>query len=174
MRAPMVVLAAGAVFSGMLLTPMGTLEWWQGAISISEHHHALHNAHHSPAWVKFTPLLLAITGITLSWYLFGVFRHIPKALAKEWDLPYAISLNKWYIDELYDILWVRPTRAIGRFFQAADKHAIDGLINGTATGIKDLATTLRPLQTGYVYHYAFTMVVALVGILTWLLWKSAH
>ncbi len=79
------------------------------------------------------------------------------------------------MDELYAFLWVKPTTCIGRLFQATDKRAIDGLINGTAEGLADVGrSVLRPTQTGYLYHYAFTMLIALVVGLTYLFWKASH
>ncbi len=172
MLAPMVLLAFGAVLSGYLLKNMGTLEWWQGAIVIDHAHTALHDAHHIPEFFKKLPLILAISGITLSFYLFADYREIPKRIAGTFSLAYAVSLNKWFIDELYNFMWVRPTKAIALLLaEYGDKRTIDGLINGTARTTKDFGTWLRGSQTGYLYHYAFAMLVALTLGLGYLLWK---
>ncbi|RYG59043.1 MAG: NADH-quinone oxidoreductase subunit L, partial [Alphaproteobacteria bacterium] len=172
MLAPMMLLAVGAVLSGYLLKNMGTIEWWQGAIVIDHAHTALHDAHHIPEFFKKLPLILAICGITLSFYLFAEYRGIPKKIAQTATIPYAISLNKWFIDELYNFVWVRPTKAIALLLaEYGDKRTIDGLINGTAATTRDFGLWLRGAQTGYLYHYAFAMLVALTLGLGYLLWK---
>lgn len=172
MLAPMLPLAAGAVLAGVLLTPMGTLEWWQGAIVIHHGHDALHAAHHTPAYAKFAPLILAILGITAAWYLFAEHRNIPRRLARVFSIPYAISLNKWYVDELYDMAVVRPTRWLARWLATAvDRDLIDATVNDTAAGVWQLGSVLRQTQTGNVVHYAFAMVAALVLALGLLLWR---
>ncbi|MCP5404816.1 MAG: NADH-quinone oxidoreductase subunit L [Pseudomonadaceae bacterium] len=169
---PMMPLAAGAVLAGLLLSPMGTLEWWQGAIVISHHHDALHAAHHTPAYAKYAPLLLAICGIAAAWYLFAEYRNIPRKLASVLAIPYAISLNKWYVDELYDLAVVRPTRVLaGWLYRFVDQEGIDGLVNGAADATKQAGQALRQTQTGHVAHYAFAMVMALVVGLGLLLWR---
>ncbi len=173
MLAPMMPLAVGAVLAGWLLHNMGTLEWWDGSIVIHHAHSALHDAHHIPEFFKKLPLILAISGITLAFYLFAEYRGIPKRIAQTLPLPYAFSLNKWYIDELYTMLWVKPTASMARFFaEWGDKKGIDGLLNGGAATVKDFGQWLRQGQTGYVYHYAYAMLLALTLGLGYLLWKT--
>ncbi|MFZ2587650.1 MAG: NADH-quinone oxidoreductase subunit L [Alphaproteobacteria bacterium] len=172
MLAPMLVLAVGAVTAGFMLSDMGTLEWWQGAIMIDHHHNALHAAHHTPTFAKFTPLILAICGITLSYYLFAEYRHVAKRISQVASIPYAISLNKWYVDELYDYVWVRPTTWLSNaLYRAGDQTLIDGTLNATAAAVADVGTELRKTQTGYVAHYAFAMLLALAVGLGLLLWR---
>ena len=171
MLAPMLPLALGAVFAGYLLRDMGTLEWWQGAIVIDHAHNALHASHHIPEFAKMLPLILAICGITLAYYLFAVYRNVPRTIAHTATIPYAISLNKWYIDELYNFVWVKPTAAFARVLaEYGDKRTIDGLINGSAATIRDFGQWLRLGQTGYVYHYGLAMLMALSLGLGYLLW----
>jgi NADH-quinone oxidoreductase subunit L len=171
MIGPMIPLALGAIASGFLLSPMGHLEWWQGAIVINEHHSALEHSHHIPEFFKMLPLLCGIVGITLSYYLFAQYRRVPKQIAETATIPYAISLNKWYIDEIYNFVWVKPTQAIARVLaEYGDKRTIDGLINGGSATVRDFGQWLRQGQTGYVYHYAFAMLIAVTLGLGYLLW----
>ena len=77
-------------------------------------------------------------------------------------------MNKWYIDELYDALFVRPAFAIGRFFwKGGDGAIIDGAIDGTAAGVGRITGRVVKLQTGYMYHYAFAMLIGVAALLTW-------
>jgi NADH-quinone oxidoreductase subunit L len=173
MLLPMLPLAGGAVFAGYFLQHMLYLEWWHGAIAINEAHSALEASHHTPFVPKYLPLLLAASGIGISYYLFAKHRELAKQAARTFTLAYAISLNKWYIDEIYHFIIVRPTSAIARFFSVyGDKFTIDGTINGTAAGVARAGGWLRRGQTGYVYHYAFAMLVALTAGLGYLLWRS--
>lgn len=172
MLAPMAVLAVGSVAAGFMLQSMGSLEWWQGAIVIDHAHNALHAAHHTPWLAKYLPLVLAVGGIALSYYLFALHREKAKAMAQSASLLYAISLNKWYIDELYDFLWVRPTTAISNLlYKLGDQTVIDGTINGLAATVWDAGQDLRKTQTGYVVHYAFAMLIAITLGLGLLLWR---
>jgi NADH-quinone oxidoreductase subunit L len=117
--------------------------------------------------------LLAPCGIALAWYYFVGHQNKAREAAKTFDIPYAISFNKWYVDELYDAAVVTPTKAVSRF--AAnwfDKRGVDFIVNQTAQTVVDFGRWLRPAQTGYVYHYAFAMVLGLVIGLGWILWRT--
>ncbi len=172
MLAPMLPLALGAVLGGYLLKNMGTLEWWNGAIVIHHAHTALHNAHHIPGWAKALPLVLAVSGIALAFYLFVRHRNIPQRIAQAVPAAYAFSYHKWYIDEAYQVLWVNPTASIAAFFaEWGDKRSIDALLNGGASTVAGFGQWLRQAQTGYVTHYAFAMLLALTLGLGYLLWK---
>ncbi len=171
MLAPMLLLAVGAVFSGMALHGMLDVTWWQGALTINPAHHGLAEHHHAPLWVKLGPIVGAIGGITLAWYWFAEHRDIPHRLAKVWNIAYAISLNKWYVDELYAAVIGRPLAAIAKWLSTVgDAKLIDGAVNGAAGTVADFGQWLRQAQTGYVYHYAFAMLLAVVLGLGWALW----
>ncbi|MBI1308912.1 MAG: NADH-quinone oxidoreductase subunit L [Proteobacteria bacterium] len=173
MLIPMSVLGFGALASGYLLSAMGHLAWWQGAITINEHHTALEAAENIPWYAAYAPLLLGVAGIALAWHFFAVHRNKAKQAAETFTLAYAISLNKWYVDEFYNFLWVRPTAAIARLLSSVgDKLLIDGTVNGTAAAAWAAGQRLRTTQTGLVYHYGFTMLAALVLGLGYILWRS--
>lgn len=163
---PMLPLAVGAVVAGYLLHHMGELAWWQGSIFIAEHNTGLEHAHHIHPFFKWLPLALIVPAIVLAWKLFVKRRDIPKQLAETWDFPYAISFNKWYVDELYDFLWVHPTKVLATFsYKVIDRRIIDGTVNGVADTLAGFGSWLRQYQTGYVYHYALAMVLGLVAVL---------
>ena len=172
MLAPMLPLAVGAVVSGYLLKGMLELEWWQGAIAINNWAESgLHHIHHTPMLAKFAPLILAILGITLAWYLFAKHRNVAKNIAQEFSIPYAISFNKWYIDELYDLLWQRPIRALANvLYRQGDGRLIDGFLHRLSGEIIGTGLTLRSLQSGNLYHYALAMLLAVVAALAYVLW----
>lgn len=164
MLAPMLLLAVGAIASGYLLKPMLELEWWQGAIAINNYAHSgLHGIHHTPVLAKFAPLILAITGIMLAWYFFAERRDWAKAWAREMTIPYAISFNKWYIDELYVLLWQRPIAALADvLYRVGDTRIINGTLHRIAAEVMALGTSGRVLHTGYLVHYALAMLLAVV------------
>ncbi|NBX85944.1 MAG: NADH-quinone oxidoreductase subunit L, partial [Proteobacteria bacterium] len=171
MLLPMLPLAVGAVVSGYLLKGMLDIAWWQGAIMILPVHSALENIHHTPLVAKFLPLILAICGITLAWYLFAERREWPRKLAETFTLAYAFSLNKWWVDELYEFVWVRPTALLARgLAKVGDGVVIDGTVNGAAQTVGEMGAWLRQGQTGYLYHYALAMMVAMVVGLGLMLW----
>jgi NADH-quinone oxidoreductase subunit L len=169
----MLPLALGAILSGMMLSGMGHPSWWNGSLAIHEAHAALESAHHAPLFIKLLPLLVAGGGALLAFSLFLKHRNKAAQLAQLFAIPYTISLNKWYVDELYDALWVRPTARLARVLsRVADALLIDGTVNTTARTVWDFGLSLRSTQTGYVYHYGFVMLMALATTLAYLLWGT--
>jgi NADH-quinone oxidoreductase subunit L len=177
MLIPMMFLAVGAIFAGWGLYDYfvgeGMHEFWGKAIFIADNHHALHDAHHVPAWVKLAPLVVAILGIAAAYWAYLVRPGIPGAMAREMRGLYLFLLNKWYFDELYDFLFVRPAKRIGAFlWKRGDGTVIDGFgPNGIAAGTVILARRAGRLQTGYVYHYAFAMLIGVAAFVSWYLFE---
>ena len=116
-------------------------------------------------------LYLALAGALTAWYLYLRRPELPASLAKRFQLLYKLLANKFYFDELYVFLFADGTRGLGRaLWQAGDVVVIDGtLVNGSAKGIGWLAGILRRGQSGYLYHYAFAMIIGLCALLGWLL-----
>jgi NADH-quinone oxidoreductase subunit L len=94
---------------------------------------------------------------------------LPAALAREQDMLYRFLLNKWYFDEIYDFLFVRPAKRLGRLlWLGGDGRVIDGLgPDGVSRRVVDIAGRVVALQTGYVYHYAFAMLIGVALLTTW-------
>lgn len=141
----------------------------QGALYLAPENHVMHDAHYVPNWVKLSPFIAMLLGFCLSWLFYIYNPEWPKRLAAQQKGLYAFLLNKWYFDELYEIIFVRPAKWIGRFlWKKGDGAVIDGGINGLAMGIVPFVTrTLGRWQSGYLFHYAFAMFIGLAAIITW-------
>jgi NADH-quinone oxidoreductase subunit L len=141
-----------------------------GAIAMNEGSEAvLDAAHHSPVWVKLSPFLAMLIGTGLAYLMYMRQPGLPRRLADTNRPLYEFLLNKWYFDEIYDWIFVRPAVGIGRFFwRRGDETVIDGTINGVAMGIVPTFTrAVNRVQSGYVFHYAFAMVIGLAILLSW-------
>ncbi|SMH29339.1 NADH-quinone oxidoreductase subunit L [Maritimibacter sp. HL-12] len=140
----------------------------QGAIFMHPDNHVLDDAHHAPTWVKVSPFVAMVIGFVTAWWFYIANPALPKRLAESQPHLYRFLLNKWYFDEIYDFLFVRPAKALGRFlWKRGDGNVIDGAINGLAMGIVPWFTRLAGrLQSGYVFTYAFTMVIGIVVLIT--------
>ena len=173
MLVPLYVLAAGAVFSGLLFAGMMVgddyHDFWGHSILILEQHPAMHAAHSVPLWAKLLPLVLSLFGVWLAYVLYIRNRAALADLAAHAKGLHAFLLNKWYFDELYDAVFVRSARWIGRlFWKGGDGRIIDGFgPNGIAARVIEAARGASRLQSGYVYHYAFAMLIGVVLLLTW-------
>jgi NADH-quinone oxidoreductase subunit L len=180
MLAPLVVLAAGAVFAGFALQSgfvgEGLEHFWAASIPAEPHQHALEAAHHAPAWVKWAPLVVAVVGIGLAYIFYIAMPTMPQLVASMFRPVYLFFLNKWYFDELYDWLFVRPAHLIGRgLWKSGDGAIIDGVgPDGVAAATLQMARRAGRLQSGYVYHYAFAMLIGVVALLTWYLFAHGR
>ena len=171
MLKPLLLLALGAVFSGaigyhVLGMVSGHGDFWQASIAS---HHILEEAHHVAAWVAVAPLLLALSGIGMAWYFYSVNPALPVRLAARFPALYRFLLNKWYFDELYDAALVRPAKRLGHhLWKFWDEQIVDGFaVNGSALLAYVCAGRMSRAQTGYVYHYAFAMLLGFLALATW-------
>ena len=179
MLLPLFVLAFGAVFAGFVgheaFVGEENHEFWRHAITILPDHSALASMEHVPEWVESAPLVVAVSGIALAYLLYVVFPSLPGILASTFQGLYQFLLNKWYFDELYDVLFVRPALKLGRgFWQGGDGAVIDGVgPDGVAAAAKDIGQRIAALQSGYLYHYAFAMLIGVAALISWFMY-SAH
>ncbi len=157
-----VVIATGAV------TVTGTAP--QGAIYMAADNHVIHEAHEVPTWVKVSPFVAMLIGFFTAWMFYIQNPSLPGRLAAQQRPLYLFLLNKWYFDEIYDFLIVRPIRWLGHtLWKRGDGDVIDGSINGIALGIIPFFTRLAGrAQSGYIFHYAFAMVLGIVVLVTWM------
>ncbi|WP_405406282.1 NADH-quinone oxidoreductase subunit L [Paracoccus sp. Ld10] len=148
----------------------------QGAIYMHPDNHVMHDAHYVPAWVKVSPFVAMLIGFGLAWLMYIRRPEMPGQLAAQQRGLYHFLLNKWYFDQAYDAIFVRPARWIGRkLWTAGDGAVIDGAINGLALGIIPRLTRFAGrVQSGYLFHYAFAMVLGIVGLLIWVMMRGAH
>lgn len=118
------------------------------------------------------PFWLAIAGVVTAWYCYIVNPGLPEKIATGFKAVYRIMLNKYGFDQFNQFFFVRGSRILGCFlWQKGDEKIIDGImVNGTANSIGMIARVLRRIQSGYLYHYAFAMIIGLLAFITWLLW----
>jgi len=178
MTIPLAVLAVGAIFSGWLgyelFVGEGRQEFWGASILILPEHAALEAAHHVPLWVKLLPLVVSAGGILLAWQLYVRRPNAAGEVARLFEPLYLFFYNKWYFDEIYDRVFVAPTRWMGRvFWKIGDGLIIDGFgPDALAAVTRDLARRASWLQSGYLYHYAFAMLVGVAVLVTWYLMRQ--
>ena len=142
-----------------------------GAIFMSEaSSKVLDDAHHAPAWVKLSPFVAMLIGLITAWVFYIKDPSIPRRLAAQQPILYRFLLNKWYFDEVYDAVIVGGVNRLGRFlWKRGDGGVIDGTINGVAMGFIPTLTRLAArLQSGYIFTYAFAMVIGIALLLTWM------
>ncbi len=169
---PLFLLALGAIFSGALgyhlFVGDGMADFWGDSIAILPTHTALADAHHVPIWVKVLPLVMVAGGIGLAYYMYILKTDLPAIWAAKLRPAYLLSFNKWYFDEIYDRIFVRPAFYLGRgFWKSGDGAVIDGVgPDGIAETTLRLARRASALQSGYLYHYAFAMLIGVVVLVT--------
>ena len=169
---PLVVLAIGAVLGGAAYIWMvgdGRVDFWKASLLVLPENDSIEAAHHLPLWVKLMPLVVAGAGIAAAYWMYMFNPGIPGMLARLFRPLYLFLLNKWYFDELYDILFVRPAHYLGRqLWKSGDGAVIDGVgPDGLAAATLNIARRVSRLQSGYVYHYAFAMLIGVVTLITW-------
>ena len=180
MLVPLYVLAAGALFAGLLFAPYfighDEAHFWAQGIFRAPANKIIEEMHHVPAWVKWSPFVAMVLGWALA-YLFYIRRtDMPRKLAEQnWPL-YQFLLNKWYFDELYDFIFVNPAKWLGRFlWKKGDGWLIDGFgPDGISAWVVDVTQRVVRLQTGYLFHYAFAMLIGVAALVTWFMFGSAH
>ncbi len=173
MLAPLAVLAVGALFAGAIFDPYfigeRSAEFWHGAVAAIAGNGAKPMPTEFPAWVELTPFVLTIGGFLIAFYYYILRPELPARMAAKRGLLYVFLYNKWYFDELYDFLFVRPALWLGRvLWKVGDGRIIDGLgPDGISARVLDATRGAVRLQSGYVYQYAFVMIVGVVALATW-------
>jgi NADH-quinone oxidoreductase subunit L len=180
MLIPLFILAVGALFAGIVFH-----DWfigyqhdafWKGALFILPDNHILHEFHDVPLWVKLAPLVAMIVGFVTAYRFYIQSPDAPRRLAERHPGLYQFLLNKWYFDELYDFLFVRPAKRLGRFlWKKGDGAVIDGMgPDGIAARVVDITDRVVKLQTGYLYHYAFAMLIGVAALVTWMMLGGSY
>ncbi|KQV43279.1 MULTISPECIES: NADH-quinone oxidoreductase subunit L [unclassified Rhizobium] len=179
MLVPLFILAIGAVFAGFLgegyFFGEEYGEFWQGALFTGPENEILEHFHHVPALVKLSPFIAMVLGFVTAWYMYIRSPQTPKYLAEQHRVLYQFLLNKWYFDELYDLLFVRSAKWLGTFlWKEGDGRVIDGYgPNGIAARVVDVTDRVVRLQSGYLYHYAFVMLIGIAALITWMMLGSS-
>jgi NADH-quinone oxidoreductase subunit L len=173
MTIPLVVLAVGATLGGMigvsLIDPSGAI--WAGSIFMLSADNVLEAAHHIPFSARILPLAIGFAGIALAFVMYILRPEWPARVAAAVRPLHVFLEHKWYFDELYDLLFVRPAKWLGHsLWRGGDGFVIDGFgPDGVAAATVDIARRATRLQTGYLYHYAFAMLIGVAALVTWYL-----
>ncbi len=173
MLVPLAVLAVGALFAGAVFDTdfigRESAAFWHGAIAAIAGNGLKPMPEEFPAWVELTPFVLTVAGFLIAFYYYIARPALPARMAARKGMLYTFLYNKWYFDELYDFLFVRPVFAIGRiFWKIGDGFLIDGFgPDGISARVLDVTRGAVRMQSGYVYHYAFAMLIGVLALATW-------
>ncbi|MGI9382167.1 MAG: NADH-quinone oxidoreductase subunit L, partial [Methyloligellaceae bacterium] len=178
MLVPLFLLALGSIGAGFLFKHLfiggdyGT--FWRSSLFTSPSNNILEALHHVPFEVKAAPFVMMAIGLATAVLFYLLKPSIPAALARAFRPLYLFLLNKWYFDELYDFLFTRPAKRLGRFlWKVGDGAIIDGLgPDGVAARVIDVTNRIVRLQTGYVYHYAFAMLIGVALLATYFMFAG--
>ena len=180
MMIPLILLAIGALVAGFLFKGVfvgdGYEAFWGDALYTRPDNTILVDLHYVPAWVVWSPFVMMAIGFGLAYWMYVRDTSVPARIAQEQPMLYRFLLNKWYFDELYDIIFVRPAKRLGQFlWRTGDGKIIDGMgPDGISARVLDTTSWVVRLQTGYIYHYAFTMLVGVAALVTWYLIAGAR
>ncbi|BCH25604.1 NADH:ubiquinone oxidoreductase subunit L [Mesorhizobium sp. L-8-10] len=178
MLVPLVLLAIGALFAGVVFHDyfIGEhyAEFWKASLFTLPDNHILHDFHEVPVWVKLAPFVAMLLGFGVAYHLYIRRPEEPAAIAGRHQMIYQFLLNKWYFDEIYDFLFVRPAKRLGTFlWRKGDGWLIDGFgPDGVSARVIDVTSRVVRLQTGYLYHYAFAMLIGVAALVTWMMLGS--
>ena len=173
MLIPLIVLAVGALFSGFFFKDyfIGSSSelFWGNSIALHHHEHQ-----HIPFLIYYAPMMLGFLGLFLAWYMYLKNKSMPSNIVKLNGPLYKFLLNKWYFDELYSFIFVRPAKAIGYFlWKFFDGYIIDGFgPDGIAKSVLSLSKKAKSIQTGYIYHYAFAILIGVSLFITYFIYRN--
>ncbi|WP_425993636.1 NADH-quinone oxidoreductase subunit L [Afipia sp. DC4300-2b1] len=171
MLIPLAVLSVGSILAGFpfkeLFAGHGIHEFFRESLKMNPK--IIDEMHHIPAAIAYLPTVMMVVGFFFSWLFYIRKPYLPVELANQHPGLYRFLLNKWYFDELYDFLFVRPAKWLGRFlWKKGDGFIIDGFgPDGVSARVLDVTRNVVRLQTGYLYHYAFAMLIGVAGLITW-------
>jgi NADH-quinone oxidoreductase subunit L len=178
MLIPLYVLGAGSILAGYPF-----YEYFAGhhvqeffRQSISQKPDIIDAIHHVPLWVKLSPFVMMVLGLAVAAQFYLRDPSIPVKLARDHQLLYRFLLNKWYFDELYDFIFVRPAKWLGyTLWKRGDGWLIDGFgPDGVSARVLDVTRNVVRLQTGYLYHYAFAMLIGAALLVTWFMFAGVR
>jgi NADH-quinone oxidoreductase subunit L len=171
MLVPIGILAVGSILAGFpfkeLFAGHAVEDFFRESLKMKPH--IIDEMHHVPATIAFLPTVMMAGGFLVSWLFYIRRPYLPVELASQQPLLYKFLLNKWYFDELYDLIFVRPAKWLGyQLWKKGDGFVIDGFgPDGVAARVLDVTRNVVKIQTGYLYHYAFAMLVGVAGLITW-------
>ncbi len=170
---PLIILSILTIFSGIYFADYFMSHdyqyLWKSSIYLSENNHVIESIHYVPKWVKYSPLVMMILGLITASIFYLIYPNIPKFLSTQFNPLYRFLINKWYFDEIYELIFVKNISKLGNFLSNfGDKRVIDGLgPDGISIRVMDIAKQISRIQTGYIYHYAFAMLIGLMLFITY-------
>jgi NADH-quinone oxidoreductase subunit L len=170
MLVPLFILASGAILAGYFFYEkfVGHHQMWGESLLVLPENDTVTAAHHVPYWVKKLPIGMGVIGLFMGWVLYNRCTSVPEKISKIFKPIHTLFFNKWYFDELYNAIFVKPAIKLGGLFWSSDKHIVDGLgPDGVAKRSLGIAGLLSRFQSGYVFQYAFVMMVGLIALITW-------
>jgi NADH-quinone oxidoreductase subunit L len=171
MLIPLGVLTLGAVFAGWVFSHafLESAEFWNGSLFYNEH--LMHAMHEVPLWVKLSATVVMLLGLSGAWYAYIRNPEFPGKVVGQIDVLYRFVYNKWYFDELYNFLFVRPAFWLGdKFWKLGDIGFIDRFgPNGAAWTVQQGTRFAQKVQSGYLYSYALVMLLGLTAAITWMM-----
>ncbi len=171
MLIPLGVLTLGAVFAGWVFSHayLDSAEFWGSSIFYNEH--LMHAMHEVPLWVKLSATVVMLIGLSSAWYAYIVNPGLPTKFVALFKPVHTFVYNKWFFDELYNLVFVRPAFWFGeKFWKLGDIGLIDRFgPNGSAWVVQQGSRIASKLQTGYLYSYALVMLLGLTAAISWVL-----
>jgi NADH-quinone oxidoreductase subunit L len=177
MLIPLGVLAVGSVLAGLpfkeIFAGHGVEGFFRGSLTFAADNKVLEEMHHVPLHIALAPTVLMAVGFIVAWIFYIRRPDIPVELARQHDVLYRFLLNKWYFDEIYDFIFVRPVKWLGwTLWKRGDGWLIDGFgPDGVSARVLDVTRNTIRLQTGYLYHYAFAMLIGVAIFATWFMFS---
>ena len=178
MLIPLGVLAAGSFIAGMpfkdVFAGHGVHEFFRESLKFTSENTILEDMHHVPYWIAMLPTVMLAIGFLVAWIFYIRKPSLPVELARQHEGLYRFLLNKWYFDELYDFIFVRPMKWLGRFlWKKGDGWLIDGFgPDGVSARVLDVTRNAVRVQSGYLYHYAFSMLIGVAALVTWFMFAT--
>jgi NADH-quinone oxidoreductase subunit L len=176
MLLPLILLAAGALIAGYAAKDFfigeGYGAFWRAALFNRPDNHILEEAHHGAEWVAMLPTLMMAAGFAVAWLAYIAYPETPQITIRMFKPIHAFLYHKWYFDELYDLIFVRPFKWLARvLWKVGDGLIIDGLgPDGVSARVLDITNRVVRLQTGFVYHYAFVMLIGIALMISYFAW----
>jgi NADH-quinone oxidoreductase subunit L len=181
MLVPLIFLAAGSILAGFpfkdLFAGHNVEEFFRDSLKFASGNTVLEDMHRVPFLVGVVPTIMMLLGLYVAWLFYIRRPALPDNLARQHDLLYRFLLNQWYFDEIYDFLFVRPALWLGRLlWKGGDGWLIDGFgPDGVSARVIDVTNRVVRLQSGYLYHYAFAMLIGVAALITWFMFSGgAH
>jgi NADH-quinone oxidoreductase subunit L len=178
MLVPLGFLALGSLLAGLpfkeIFAGHGVEHFFRESLTFAKTNTVLEDMHHIPLTITLLPTLMMVIGFVIAWHFYIRRPDIPVELARQHEFLYRFLLNKWYFDELYEIIFVRPAKWIGySLWKRGDGWLIDGFgPDGVSARVLDVTRNVVRLQTGYLYHYAFAMLIGAAAFITWFMFSA--